>query len=71
MEKESTIDDKMSTTAPYENHEEKTKAAWGENEVKLDSKEEENATPTWKDFTEATTLHGLKYVFQPSFRFRR
>ena len=26
---------------------------------------------TWSEFTENTTFHGIKYVFQPSFKFRR
>ena len=27
--------------------------------------------PTWSEFTENTTFHGIKYVFQRGFKFRR
>ena len=32
---------------------------------------EEEEIPSWTEFTENTTFHGIKYIFQSGFRFRR
>ena len=44
----------------------------GKINCKIQEIKQNNITQTWDDFTQNTTIHGIKYIFEKShFKFRR